>query len=479
MKRLNKILIIIFICNIFIFPQRNGAELRLGLDSLLSDPFFQSTQAAIDIYDLTAHKPLYQKNEKLLLIPASNMKILTTAAAIIYLGPDYQFKTSVCYTGNILNNILYGDLYIVGGGDPLFNTKDLDSLIKEIDETGLKEITGNIYADVSWKDSLFWGNGWMWDDDPSTDAPYLSALNIDDNSIEVFVSPSKVGEKAKIFLDPQTGYVNILNNTVTAFSNELNDYKITRDWIDRKNTIIVEGTVRNIPITDSSKVWKGVNIFNPPMYFTTLFYESLIKNGIEVNGIPKIKTAPGYALQLLHYQNSIDSVIVKINKESDNLAAEMILYALGEKYFGKPATAQNGCKIINYLIDTLGLKSDNYKIADGSGVSRYNLITAELIIDVLKYFYENKPEIFQKFYNSLPVAGTDGTLKDRMQNTLCQNNVHAKTGTMVGISSLSGYITSKNYHTLAFSVIIQNYVGDSSEARNFQDMICEMLAEYQ
>ena len=479
MNRLNKILILIFIYNIFIFPQRNAAELKSGIDSLLTAPFFQSTQAAIEIYDLTAHHLLYKKNEKLLLTPASNMKILTTAAALFYLGHDYQFQTSVCYTGNILNRILYGDLYLIGGGDPLFNMQNLDSLINEIDETGLKEITGNIYADVSWKDSLIWGDGWMWDDDPSTDAPYLSALNINDNSIEVFVSPTKTGEKANIYLDPQTGYVNVINNTVTTPFSGSNKYKITRDWIDKENTIIVEGPVRNRTIIDSEKVWKGVNIFNPAMYFTTLFYESLIESGIKVSGIPGEKTAPEYVYQLSRYQNTIDSVIVNVNKTSDNLGAEMILYALAEKYFGKPATAQNGCKIINCLIDTLGLKSDNYRIADGSGVSRYNLISAELLIEVLKYLFESKPEIFQKFYNSLPVAGVDGTLKDRMQNTLCQNNVHAKTGTMSGVSSLSGYITSKNYHTLAFSIIFQNYVGDSSEARNFQDIICEMLAGFQ
>ena len=132
MNRLNKILILIFIYNIFIFPQRNAAELKSGIDSLLTAPFFQSTQAAIEIYDLTAHHLLYKKNEKLLLTPASNMKILTTAAALFYLGHDYQFQTSVCYTGNILNRILYGDLYLIGGGDPLFNMQNLDSLINSI-----------------------------------------------------------------------------------------------------------------------------------------------------------------------------------------------------------------------------------------------------------------------------------------------------------------------------------------------------------
>ncbi len=232
MNRLNKILVIIFFFNIFVFPQENAEGIRSGIDSLLSGKFFQSTIAAVDIYDLTAQKTLFTKNEKLLLHPASNMKILTTAAALFFLEPDYQFNTSIYYSGDILNNTLYGDLYIVGGGDPLLNTKDLDSLVRVINKRGLKEITGNIFADVSWKDSLFWGNGWMWDDDPSTDAPYLSALNINKNSIEVLVSPTSFGKKANIYLKPETGYVNIINHTITIYNDDgLNNYRVTRDWI--------------------------------------------------------------------------------------------------------------------------------------------------------------------------------------------------------------------------------------------------------
>ncbi len=479
MIRFKIFLIIICLYNIFIYPQDNLLELRARVDSLLSNQFFQSAIAGVDIYDLTSRKTLYNKNEKLLLIPASNLKILTTAAAMLFLDTEYQFKTSILYTGDILNKTLYGDLYIAGGGDPLFNINDLDSLVKEMNKAGLKEITGNIYADVSWKDSLYWGSGWMWDDDPSTDAPYLSALNINDNSIEVFVSPAKLGNKAKIYLEPHTGYVNILNNTVTTSSYGLNDYKVTRDWINRKNTIIVNGSVSSKTIIDSGKVWKGVNIFNPAMYFTTLFYESLIESGIKVDGIQELKTTPDFAIPLFNYYHPVDSVIVNVNKTSDNLGAEMILYALAEKYSGKPASAKNGITMINNLIDSIGFNPENYKIADGSGLSRYNLISAELIIGELKYLYENKPEYFQKFYNSLPIAGLDGTLKDRMQNTPSQNNVHAKTGTMSGVSTLSGYLTTKSNHLIAFSILIQNYVGDSSTARNFQDIICEMLSEYE
>ena len=479
MNSFNKLLIILFIYNIVIFSQENASLLGARIDSLLSDQFFQSTLPAVDIYDLTSGETLYKKNEKMLFNPASNMKILTTVSALSFLEPDYKFYTSLYYSGNILNNELNGDLYVIGRGDPIFNTGDLDSLVNEIKDRGIKEINGNIYADISWKDSIYWGNGWMWNDNPSTDAPYLSALNIDENSIEVFVSPTSFGKKADIYLKPETGYVDVVNKTITTYNDSSDDYEVTRDWMDRKNTIIVSGLVRNKPLTNSDTVWQGVNILNPPMYFLTLLYEDLMKNGVKVDGIKGIKSAPGDAVQLLSYYHTIDSVIVKTNKPSYNLGAEMLLYALAAKDSGTPAVAENGIASLKKLISSVGIDPENYSLADGSGISRYNLISAELILSVLKYLYIDKPDVYRKFYNSLPIAGIDGTLKRRMLNTSAQNNVHAKTGSLRGVSALSGYVTSKNNHVIAFSILMENYVGSSSTARNFQDMICEMLAEYQ
>jgi serine-type D-Ala-D-Ala carboxypeptidase/endopeptidase (penicillin-binding protein 4) len=478
MNSMKKILILILLFEVLIYPQENWFELSSNIDSILSDQFFQSTLASVDIYDLTSGETLYKKNEKMLLNPASNMKILTTVSALLFLEPDFRFYTNIYYTGNILNNILNGDLYIIGGGDPLLVTGDLDSLIKRIELKGIKEISGNIYADVSWKDSLYWGNGWMWNDNPSTDAPYLSALNINANSIEVFVSPTSFGKKADIYLKPETQYVNVINNTITTYEEDVNDYEVSRKWVDNKNTIIVNGLVSNKTIVDSENVWEGVNILHPAAYFTTLFTEKLIKKGIKVDGMQGIKTTPESAVQLGYYSHLIDSVIVKTNKPSYNLGAEMLLYALAINDSGKPATAENGVAVIDSLVSLVGLNPDNYRFVDGSGVSRYNLVSAELLISILKYLYVNNSEVYEKFYNSIPVAGIDGTLEKRMINTPAQNNVHAKTGSLSGVSTLSGYVTSKNNHKIAFSILMQNFVGRSSTARNFQDRICELLAGY-
>ena len=156
----------------------------------------------------------------------------------------------------------------------------------------------------------------------------------------------------------------------------------------------------------------------------------------------------------------------------------MTLYALAEKYYGKPATAINGIKMIDSLITLAGFDPSDYRIVDGSGVSHYNLISAELILGVLKYLYYEKPQLFKLFYDSLPIAGSDGTLENRMTDTPAQNNLRAKTGTISGVSCLSGYIKARNGHNIAFSVMVQNYVTKAKVARVFIDEICDLLARY-
>jgi D-alanyl-D-alanine carboxypeptidase/D-alanyl-D-alanine-endopeptidase (penicillin-binding protein 4) len=168
-----------------------------------------------------------------------------------------------------------------------------------------------------------------------------------------------------------------------------------------------------------------------------------------------------------------------INKESYNLGAEMILRALAAKCLGEPATADNGIKMIDSLIALTGLNPNAYRLVDGSGISHYNLISAQLLLKVLKYMYFQKPDLYKILYESFPVAGVDGTLSNRMKGASAQNKVHAKTGTLSGVSCLSGYVTADNGHLLAFSIILQNFTGSSKVGKDYEDKICNILAEYQ
>ena len=477
--------ICILVLSLNIFPQSDNQyqessirDLVSGIEKVISHPFFNKTIIAIDVFDLTDSVSLFSNNEKLLLRPASNMKLLTSAAALFNLSEDYYFQTDLFHTGVIEGTTLYGDIYVVGGFDPDFTEQDLDSLGRVVKSLGIKSITGGIYGDTSKKDSLYWGKGWMWDDDPEPSAPYLSSLNINDNSIEVFVEGGSVDSPADVTLIPNTDYVIVENNSVTVSSNTSEDFLVTRDWVDRKNTILVEGTVSKTAVLDSSEHLSKINLLYPEKYFLILFREKLERENINIEKPIDIKNLPENAVYLTSINRSIDTVLSDLNKESDNLNAEMLIYSMAYKGSGTPATADNGIAAMKRFIDTLGFNSENYSIADGSGVSHYNLVSAELLLELLKYMYFNQKDLFELFYNSLAVAGVDGTLKNRMKNTSAQNKVHAKTGTLNGVSNLSGYVTSKNDHLFAFSILIQNFVNEYSKARNFQNKICELLADY-
>ncbi len=466
---MKKILFLLSIIFNFLIIDLFSQGLSTQLNQIVNEPFFDTSAIAISVYDLTSKKSLYKKNDKLLLHPASNMKILTSSTALLFLGPNYEFKTSLYYSGEVKDSILYGDIYFEGGFDPDFASIDLDTFVTTLKSFGIKQINGNIFGDISKKDSLYWGNGWMWDDDPSTDAPYLSSLNINDNAITVIVQFTK-GELIErqnltISLEPNTKFFNV-KNLLEVSNNENSKIKITRDFFNHSNEIIITGKINS----NSKSIKERINVVNPHLYFLTLFKEKLIENNIQVQGIIDTLTVPQNANLILTFGRKYFDVINNLNKESDNLSAEMSLYALSYEFFGKPASAENGIKMIDSLISFCKLKSKNYRIVDGSGVSHYNLVSAELLIEVLKYFYYKYPKLYKILYESFPVAGIDGTLERRMKGTLADNNVHAKTGTLSGVSSLSGYLSSKNNHLIAFSILIQNQI-KNSRAIEYQNKI--------
>ncbi len=428
------------------------------LEKLLNDKFFDTCLVAIQVEDLHNNKTVYKKNEKFLLRPASNMKIITSIAGLLFLGNDYEFTTNLFYDGYVSDDTLYGDIIIEGGCDPDFSTNDFYHFINALQESNIKHITGNIYGDRSFKDSLFWGNGWMWDDDPSPDAPRLSALNLNNNCITVITSENGTQ------LLPRTSFVDlVINPSDTVFS-------VSREWLNNTNKIIIRGKSK---FADSIKV----NIIKPEEYFLSVFREILDSNKISVGGKIGFSYVNQNCKLLTSVKRKFSDVISDLNKNSDNLSAEMTLYALSEKFYGRPASAENGLKLINMMIDSIGLNSVNYRLVDGSGVSHYNVVSAELLVKLLKFIYDNYSFEFNELYNSLPVAGIDGTLENRMKSGNAFNNVHAKTGTLTGVSCLSGYVTDKKNNLLAFSIMMQNFTGSSKRARDFQDKICEILAE--
>lgn len=358
------------------------------LDNLLQHDMFETSTVGMMVYDLDADSVLYSHNARLLLRPASTMKVVTAIAAIDRLGGSYQFKTELCYTGEVNDRTLTGDIYCVGGFDPRFNSDDMRAFVEAIHKMGVDTIRGNIYADKSMKDADQFGAGWCWDDDN----PELSPL-----------------------------------------------------LISRKDA------------------------------FVERFVSALLADSIVVDAQTGESQRPDDAFCICRRFHTIDQILMRMMKKSDNLYAESMFYQLAASTGTKHASAKQACGIINKLISKVGLNPKRYEIADGSGLSLYNYLSAELEVRLLRYAYRNN-NIYMHLRPSLPIAGEDGTLRKRMKGVFTAGNVHAKTGTVQGVSSLAGYCTAANGHHLAFSIINQG-IQHHSNGRAFQDRVCTVLCQ--
>ncbi|MCF8263272.1 MAG: D-alanyl-D-alanine carboxypeptidase/D-alanyl-D-alanine-endopeptidase [Melioribacteraceae bacterium] len=441
------------------------------IDDLLKNSYFKNSYVAIQFKDLNSNKLIYSKNSNLLSRPASLLKLLTTTAALEYLGENFRFTTKLFYTGEIKNNELSGDLYIRGGGDPELTTNSLSVFIDSLNAFGIESINGNIYGDVSLFDSLYWGKGWMWDDDEHTDFSYFSPLLINDAGVKVVVTPGSIGENPDVEIYPKSNYYSFENLAVTT-SEDTSDLEFKRSWLKNKNDLKLIGDISFQKRVDSLKI----NIERPDLYFLHLFAEKLVESGIKFEGnYDTLKiNSDSNPKQIATIRTPIIKAINKSNKNSDNLSAEMLLRAISIKNSGRPATAEGGLMIVDTLIYKLGQNPKDYNIVDGSGLSHYNLLNAQLLIDLLEYIYKN--DLTNKYIiPSLPISGISGTLKNRMYSNDLKGNVRAKTGTLSAVSNLSGYLTTASGKEIAFVIMIQNFAGKQRPYRWFQDKICKIV----
>lgn len=393
------ILIVLFIFISYnCYAQAGAHYFNSKIDSILKMPLFDSTQIALSVYDMLDGKAIFNKNEKQLFRPASTLKILTAASALHFLKPDFNFKTNLYCDGEIKDSTLKGNLYVEGGFDPEFSSANLETFVAEIKKLGIKKINGNIYADISKTDSLFWGKGWMWDDDSDRAFPYMNSLPVNKNSITVVAAPSTPGKPASIKTIPETGFITITNGTETIEKDSCR-ISVVRNWVNRKNEISVTGFIGAGSKPDTAEV----NVVYPDKYFLSLFKEIITGSNIQFNGITDTLKTPADVKLITSVTHSLKDVIYRANKESDNLNAEMTLRATAFELMKKKITAKDGIRYIDSLITLAGMKKQNYRIVDGSGLSFYNLISAELMIEILKYIFRQQ-ELFQIISLSLPAA---------------------------------------------------------------------------
>ena len=436
------------------------------LDSIVAKYLPNGSNAGIAIYDLTARRPVYDYQADRLSRPASTMKLLTAIAALSHPDAREPFRTEVWYQGTVQADTLRGDLYVVGGFDPEFDDEALDSLAEAVARLPFSVIAGKVYGDVSMKDSLHWGSGWLWDDNPSAFQPYLSPLMLEKGVVTVSARPAERGMPALLRCTPASTYYRLVNRT-TSGNPRAGGFRLTRDWMHNSNTLVATGNV-------GRRTARVINLYSSQDFFMHTFVERLQERGVTADPLYGFREfhPDSLAVRVAVHETSMQAVLDQCLKESDNLNAEALLYRLGKQATGRRyISADDGLDAVNDLIEQLDLDPDDYNLADGCGLSHYDYVTPELLVAFLRYAY-GRTDVFQSLYKALPVSGVDGTLEHRMgYRTPGFRRVHAKTGTYTGVSCLAGYLQAKNGHWVAFAIMNQNTLS-GRKARQFQDAVC-------
>ncbi|MFQ3581757.1 D-alanyl-D-alanine carboxypeptidase/D-alanyl-D-alanine-endopeptidase [Chloracidobacterium validum] len=472
-------------------PVVGASSLQAVVERLSARPALQGARLGVRIEDAETGEVLADVAGEKRFLPASNMKLLTTAAALDVLGPDFRVRTSVYVPALDGNGTVPGDLILVGRGDPTLSDRynsdkkdtrltPLETLADQVVAAGVKDITGDIVGDESYFRAAPLGDGWGWDDLQWYYGAEVSALSAADNHVTLTVAPTRPGEKVAVTFTPATNYVTIRNEAVTSAGKETDTFGIHRGLAD--NVIELYGA---LPPNGGREL--GVAIHDPARFTAHLFREMLTRRGVVVRGGVRradanFRQRQPLATETLKEIASIESPplaawVRTTNKISSNLFAEMLLRHLGKaRGASDKDTDAAGCEVVAEFLSRAGAPVAELKVRDGSGLSRLDNVTPAALTALLRYM--RKHPAWEVFYDSLPIAGQDGTLRHRMKGTRAAENLRAKTGTLDDVSALAGYVTAANGRVLVFS-FVANYLNTARTAGvTAGDDLGQAMAEY-
>lgn len=449
------------------------------LEKFLSSKSLAHSTVAIKIIDLQSNEVLVSHNESLTVVPASVQKIFITAAALETFTPYHTFSTILSYSGEIdKEDVLHGDLYIIGGGDPTFGSPyfgdNYGNVINRLSDAtkaaGIKKINGNIIGDASIFGEPNIPGTWIWEDIGNYFGAIPSGLNIYDNSYEIaFRSKKKPGTPTTILrITPEITGLAFENHVISAKDNRDNAW-IFGSYLDNKR--VITGA---IPAGKENFIIKGA-IPDPAKLVTEQLAEKLKTNGIAITGNTHSSFSASSKIQkrtLLEIKSpNLADIINKTNSKSVNLYADVLLMHLAATA-GKPSLTEGG-KILKSFWKDKGMHSEGIFLMDGSGSSRSNGVTADQIVFVLKYMNDSHySEIFQE---SLATAGVSGTLRNFGKGSSLENNFYAKSGSMARIQSYAGYLTVASGKKLAIALIINNFDDEPAIIKNqIKDFLIEV-----
>lgn len=458
MLKVTKFLLIFIFC----FPLSSQQE----FESILKR--FNGAQVSFLATSLKTHQIIAEHNSNLLLNPASNVKLVTTLAALEILHPEYRFKTEYIATGPIKMGALQGNLIIKGYGDPSINNERLQKIARQLKLLGIRSIAGKIILDESYFGGETIPEGWESEkNSPKNYAAPLGALSVNNNTVAFMVKSRESGQAALFSPDPPVDYFQIVGQIKTVPKAGRPRIEIT----DRGEHMQVSlgGTLGSqAPYAQLRK-----RIYNPKRYFESIFLYFLKQEGIEIEN----RSLGNEESKIILTDKSpiLAQIIAETNKTSNNFMAEMLVKAIAGQ-ISTPALFETGLEEIrNFLEKNVGFKKNSFVLVNGSGLGIYNRFTARQFVMLLEYAERNF-ELCPEFVGSLGVAGAQGTLTKRMRQEPTLRSLRAKTGTLAGASSLSGYVSTNGEDTLVFSVLVQGKPKMMRKARWLQDRIGNFLA---
>lgn len=463
-------------------------ELKGDLDLILNNNDISNANIGFIVQSVKTGEYFYKRNETKNFVPASTLKLITTGAALNYLGSDFKYVTKLFLDGDISENGEFkGNIIIKGFGDPSLSDSyraDIYSIfdfwIEQLDSLGILSIKGNIIADDNYFDNLSYAPGWSWDDMIYPYSAQISALSYYDNRVDIIIEQGDtIGSSTKFKIIPENSYVRVINNVNTVGKGNGSEIEATKDPVT--NVIELYGNL----VFDSLKtnrVVKSVAIDQPSLFFVNCFKERLLKKNIKFRGA--LLDIDDWNEEIKYYElnslrdfesPSLSEMIKVINKRSHNLGAEILVKTLGKEVFGIGSTYK-GMEVITNYLNKIGVQTDKSFLVDGSGLSRLNLISPlalnTFLIEINKSKYK---DIFRK---SLSTPNEEGTLKRRFLNTIAEKNIFAKTGSMNNVNNLSGYILTREREVLSYVIFFNNFTVPQNVVRNIQDLLCMRLASF-
>jgi D-alanyl-D-alanine carboxypeptidase/D-alanyl-D-alanine-endopeptidase (penicillin-binding protein 4) len=463
---------------------RAEQELASDLARVFGAPVMSQGLWGVEVKSVDSGRVLFEHNARALVMPASNMKILTLATAAETLGWDFCFTTTLETAASLENGVLEGDLIVRGTGDPTINRRNgrstavFDEWAGTLKTAGITRIDGAIVGDDNAFDDQGLGAGWSWDDLQYGYAAPAGALEFNENVVQLTIAPdvSSEGSPARVQLAPGSG-LQLVNHAYTGASKTATTIGFERR-VDQP-ILTVTGSVA----IDAQAITREVAVVNPTMYFAQSLKDALIARGIDVtgnavDGDDRLDLPAPSARRVLARSQSpplreISTVLMKV---SQNLYAETLLKAAGAANGGL-GTAEGGRIATRALLSSWGIPQSTYVQYDGSGLSRYDYVTADLIVTILQHMYSD-PRQREPFVATLPVAGKDGTIASRMKKTRAEGNAAAKTGSIANVRTLSGYVRTRDGEMLAFSMLANSFTIPSATVNWIADLAVETLSNF-